>query len=520
MPDWASDTPNRTNRTRVYVRFHIFKQRDLRFCIVTIIFNLVKQHFFCNDSDMFSAFDLKKIPNKGIPLEQQRKMWLGQFLKAFFVVFFVYMSMYFIRNNFKAAQPMLKEDFGLTTLQLGYIGLAFSITYGIGKTLVGYFVDGHNSKRIISTLLICASTMVLLMGLLLSYFGSVIGIFIVLWGLNGLFQSAGGPASYSTISRWAPRTKRGKYLGLWNASHNVGGALAGGLALWGANVFFGGNVVGMFIFPALIGLTIGIIGLFVGKDDPEELGWNRSEEIFGEAVEAENSQAETMHQREIFLNYVLKNPWLWTLCIANVFVYIVRIGIDNWAPLYVTEELHFDKGDAVNTIFYFEIGALVASLLWGYVSDLLKGRRAIVAIGCLFMIYFAVMLYRNASSVTMVNLSLFILGALIFGPQLLIGVSLVGFVPKRAISVANGMTGTFGYLFGDSMAKVGLAAIADPEQKGLTVFGHLLHGWGAVFTVFYFALTIGIILLMIVAVGEERRIRKLQVAEAVGKTLA
>lgn len=110
------------------------------------------------------------------------------------------------------------------------------------------------------------------MGLLLSYFGSVIGIFIVLWGLNGLFQSAGGPASYSTISRWAPRTKRGKYLGLWNASHNVGGALAGGLALWGANVFFGGNVVGMFIFPALIGLTIGIIGLFVGKDDPEELG--------------------------------------------------------------------------------------------------------------------------------------------------------------------------------------------------------------------------------------------------------
>lgn len=255
-------------------------------------------------------------------------MWLGQFLKAFFVVFFVYMSMYFIRNNFKAAQPMLKEDFGLTTLQLGYIGLAFSITYGIGKTLVGYFVDGHNSKRIISTLLICASTMVLLMGLLLSYFGSVIGIFIVLWGLNGLFQSAGGPASYSTISRWAPRTKRGKYLGLWNASHNVGGALAGGLALWGANVFFGGNVVGMFIFPALIGLTIGIIGLFVGKDDPEELGWNRSEEIFGEAVEAENSQAETMPQREIFLNYVLKNPWLWTLCIANVFVYIVRIGID------------------------------------------------------------------------------------------------------------------------------------------------------------------------------------------------
>ena len=63
---------------------------------------------------------------------------------------------------------------------------------------------------------------------------------------------------------------------------------------------------------------------------------------------------------------------IWILCISNVFAYIVRIGIDNWAPPYVSEHLHFNKGDAVNTIFYFEIGALVASLLWGYISDLLK----------------------------------------------------------------------------------------------------------------------------------------------------
>lgn len=153
---------------------------------------------------MLQFFEFNKLPNKGIPLSVQRKQWLGQFLKAFFVVFFGYMSMYLIRNNFKAAQPLLKEEYGLSTLELGYIGLAFSITYGLGKTLVGYFVDGKNSKKLVSALLILASLMVLTMGLLLSAFGSAIGIFIVLWGLNGLFQAAGGPASYSTISRWSP----------------------------------------------------------------------------------------------------------------------------------------------------------------------------------------------------------------------------------------------------------------------------------------------------------------------------
>lgn len=115
-------------------------------------------------------FDIHKIPNKGIPLSVQRKLWLRNFMQAFFVVFFVYMAMYLIRNNFKAAQPFLKEEIGLSTLELGYIGLAFSITYGLGKTLLGYFVDGRNTKRIISFLLILSAITVLIMGFVLSYF--------------------------------------------------------------------------------------------------------------------------------------------------------------------------------------------------------------------------------------------------------------------------------------------------------------------------------------------------------------
>ncbi len=50
------------------------------------------------------------------------------------------------------------------------------------------------------------------------------------------------------------------------------------------------------------------------------------------------------------------------------------------------------------------------------------------------------------------------------------------------------MTGSFAYLFGDSMAKVGLAAIADPTRNGLNIFGYTLSGWTDVFIVFYVAL--------------------------------
>lgn len=132
---------------------------------------------------MFGLLTLHKIPNKGIPISEQRRMWLMQFLKAFFVVFITYMCIYLIRNNFKAAQPMMKEQLGMTTIQLGYIGLAFSITYGLGKTIVGYYISDKNTKKSLSWMLILSSVIVMVMGFLLASFGSVVGVMVVLWGL-------------------------------------------------------------------------------------------------------------------------------------------------------------------------------------------------------------------------------------------------------------------------------------------------------------------------------------------------
>lgn len=464
-------------------------------------------------------FELKNYSNPNISLAQQRRQWGIQFLKAFLAVFLGYMAMYLIRNNFKVAGPLLKEQLDMTTTELGLIGLSFSITYGGCKALVGFYIDGKNTKKFLAILLGLSAFSVMGMGLVMSYFGSPIGILMTLWGLNGLFQTSGGPASYSTLTRWTPKEKRGRFLGLWNMSHNVGGGLAGVIALWGANVFFDGNVVGMFIFPSVIALIFAVITYYLGKGDPRELGWNRAEEIFGEPV-AEVDQESSESKWEIVKKHVLFNPFVWILCFSNIFVYIIRIGVDNWAPLYVAEHFNWTGTDVVNTILYFEMGALVASLLWGYISDLLKGRRAIVAVGCFVLIIFALISYRYATSVFMINASLAALGLLIFGPQLMITISLVDFVPKNAVSVTTGLSGVFAYLLGDSIAKVYLAMIADPTKSGVRFFNTTLHGWHDVFVIFYCCVFMGIVLLSIVAIAEEKRIRKekkraLQLAETI-----
>lgn len=60
-------------------------------------------------------------------LAEQRKQWFKEFMKPFLVVVVIYITMYMIRNNFKAAQPLLKSQLGLTTTDLGYIDFVFSI---------------------------------------------------------------------------------------------------------------------------------------------------------------------------------------------------------------------------------------------------------------------------------------------------------------------------------------------------------------------------------------------------------
>lgn len=179
--------------------------------------------------------------------------------------------------------------------------------------------------------------------------------------------------------------------------------------------------------------------------------------------------------------------------------------------LYVSEHLYSSKGDAANTMFCFEIGASVASLLQSYVSDLLKGRYTITTIDCMFMIIFVILFYTGATSVVIVNISLFTSGVLIFDSQLLVDVLLTGLVPKGAISVTSGMTGSFTYLLGGSMAKIGLAIIADPARGGLNTFGYTLSKWINVFIVSYVTLFLGMILLGVVVFYKEKEIRSLKI---------
>lgn len=445
---------------------------------------------------------LRQIRRETLPLppEERRKRWLKPFIQSYLVVFIGYLSMYLIRKNFNVSQNELIETYHLSKTELGRIGFWFAITYGIGKTVVGYHGDGKNTKTFLAILLILSAISVFCFG---ANIGSI-NQMIFFFALNGFFQSAGGPLSYSTITKWTPQKRRGRFLGLWNISHNLGGALAAVVATFGAEKLFHGDVRGMFFFPATIAIIVGFIGLFVGADSPEAYGLGSADEIFEEKPSKHDLAAESsgLTRWGQFKHFILKNPFIWGLCFSNLFVYIVRIGIDQWGIVYSHEVLGLSKEIAKSGFTMFELGAFSGAFLWGYLSDFTKGRSSLVSIFALTLILFVLGIYQHAQNAETYRWSMFALGFLIFGPQLLIGVSSVFFVPKNSVSVADGLRGTFGYLLGDSFAKLGMGMMADGKE----VFG--LSGWNGSFTAMYIAAILGILFLTFVAYGEEKKIRE------------
>ena len=170
-------------------------------------------------------------------------------------------------------------------------------------------------------------------------------------------------------------------------------------------------------------LRVGFVGLRFGSDSPEAYGLGKVEELFDEVASEEDiaTEEQKLTKGQIFVKYVLMNKVIWLLCFANIFLYVVRIGIDQWSTVYAHQELGFSKEVAIQGFTFFEVGALVGTLMWGYLSDLANGRRGLVACVALALIIATLGLYQHATTQFMFLGSLFLLGFLVFGPQLLIG---------------------------------------------------------------------------------------------------
>lgn len=394
---------------------------------------------------------IERLPDERIGPSYRRHRF-----QVMLTVFFGYAGYYLVRKNFSLAKPYLIREYGFTTGDVGLIAAGLSVAYGLSKFVMGNVSDRSNPRYFMALGLILSGVVNLVFSSLLS-----VWLMAALWLLNGWFQGMGWPPCARTLTHWYSDRERGTMFALWNIAHNVGGGLVGPVGSLAIIIFSCWQSV--FFVPAVMAISMGLLIILFLRDTPQSVGLPPIEEFKNDYPETGVDDREReLGAREIFFTYVLKNRFLWFLALANVFVYVVRYGVLDWAPTYLTAVKGSSDALSRMQFFIYEYAGIPGTLIAGWMSDRwFSGRRAPVSIIYMLMVTAAVIAYwlNPPGNPGVDSLCLSLIGFLIYGPVMLIGVGAVDLVPKKAAGTAAGFTGLFGYLGGATIAELGIGTV-------------------------------------------------------------
>jgi MFS transporter, OPA family, glycerol-3-phosphate transporter len=382
---------------------------------------------------------------------------------VFIGIFIGYAAYYLVRNNLALAIPdILREHPEYSKAALGTALTGLSIAYGTSKFLMGAVSDRSNPRYFFPLGLLLSCAIMATTGLTRAVFGSL-GLLVALQTLNGWVQGMGWPPCGKTMVHWFSTNERGKTVSVWNTAHNVGGAAVANLALAGVAIF--GDWGAKFYFNALIAAVIAVVVFVLMRDTPQSCGLPPIEEYRNDyPPDYSEAHERTFTFREIFVEHVLANKYLWAIAVANAFVYFVRYGVVNWIPAYLETAKGFSFKESSIAWSLYEYAAIPGTIACGWISDrVFKGRRAPATMLFMSLTLVAVVVYwLNLHGPLWIDYAALIaIGFLIYGPIMIIGLHALDLVPKKAAGTAAGFTGFFGYVFGSAIAGTGVGWIAD-----------------------------------------------------------
>ncbi|GMQ81871.1 MAG: glycerol-3-phosphate transporter [Rhodothermia bacterium] len=415
-------------------------------------------------------------------------------LQVFLGIFFGYAGYYLVRKNFTLAMPFLIEE-GFSKTELGFALSGVAIAYGLSKFLMGSVSDRSSARSFMTTGLLMSAVVMIVMGTLPLATSSVAIMFVLLMA-NGWFQGMGWPPSGRTMVHWFSASERGTKMAIWNIAHNVGGGLVGPIAILAMAIFVDWHAV--LYTHGIFALAIALFIWIMVRDTPQSEGLPSIEEFkndYPKAFKYQKSHEREFTSREIFFHSVLNNKLLWAIAVANAFVYLVRYGVLDWAPTYLSEVKDFSFEDSGWAYAFYEWAGIPGTLLAGWMSDrIFAGRRAPVSIIYLTLTLVSVVIYwLNPAGNPGIDVAMLIsIGFLIYGPVMLIGVHALDLAPKKAAGTAAGFTGLFGYVGGAVSANIAIGALVDA------------YGWDAGFILIAAACVVAALLIGMTWNAEKR----------------
>ncbi len=367
--------------------------------------------------------------------------------QVFLAITLGYGFYYVCRLSLNVAKKPLVDAGVLNTEQLGAIGSMLFFAYAAGRLLSGILVDHANVRRFMALGLAASAFIQLVLGSLPGFW-----TFAVLWGLNGLAQSMGAPASFVTMARWFPVRGRGSVYGLWSTSHNIGEAFT--FVVTAALVSHYGAGTG-FVAAGCIGLLAALGIQWALRERPEAEGLAPPQDMPATAEKHHNQPAalaalpDSKSSVRAAQKQVLCMPALWVLAAASGSFYVTRYAINSWGVFFLQEAKGYGAVQAASVISAGALAGIAGTFCSGLISDrVFKGGRQAPTLlfGLLHIATLAWFLWGPSSTLSdTAAMALFgvTTGALL---AYLGGMIAIDLVPKAAVGMATGMVGVASYL--------------------------------------------------------------------------
>lgn len=406
-------------------------------------------------------------------VDKQYRYWRVRILAT---TIFGYAFYYFVRTNINVPLKAMSADTGYSKERLGIILSAGGIVYGVSKFINGFLGDHANPRVFMAVgLLACAGLNV--------WFGlsSSLALFIVIWMMNNYAQGMGFPPCAKSMGYWFSPRERSTTFGIWHTSHMIGAALISALTGYLVHYFgwrscfyvpaaiaaFGAIVIFIFLRDTPGSLGLPPVEVYKGEESPEQLA-NELKEPVDNA-----SPIESLTYGQLVWRYVLTNPYMWIISVANLTVYVMRDIQTKWGPTFLQETKGVSDVTAGWLGFGSEMGGMVAALVGGIIADrLFRGRAGRVCVIAMALMAAAVFGFMHTPAThPFIAGSLYVcMGFLLYVPQMLIAAMAMNLGTKRASAAAVGLTGIVGYM-SNIFSGWGIGHLADR------------HGWNDAFLI-------------------------------------
>lgn len=272
------------------------------------------------------------------------------------------MIAYVQRNGIGVAESTIRQEFGLTKEQMGWILSSFFWTYALFQVPSGWMCDQYGARRSLAVLCVIWSLASGAMSLAVGYHSLLASRYICGAAQAGIF-----PCSMMALSQWMPIWQRG-LAGGWLASFmSVGAVVASSLTGWLIDTcgFSWQSIFVMFAVPGIV-WSIGFYLWF--RDRPSEHpsvdAWELAVIGVPEASTNVRPVGEATPWRRLATSAAM-----WAICGQQFFRAAGYIFYATWFPTYLQETRN---ATVVESGIYASLpllGVVVGSLIGGSTTD-------------------------------------------------------------------------------------------------------------------------------------------------------